>query len=255
MPAVDNHPLANMVETLAARTVIGGEDRTALLDLPYSIRSFEPGSYLVRDGDPSSHCQIMLDGFAIRHKINNDGLRQIVSIIISTDIIDSEGFYLPVPDYNIQTLTRCNIALVPITALRDLFLLHPSAGVAVFTNSLVEASRYREWMLNIGRRDARTRVAHLLCELAVRLSDRGLTPSRRYELPLTQEQLGDAVGLTSVHVNRTLKSLEKDGLIARNKRTIMLPEWDRLIKAADFNDRYLHLVELDGRSARTFSTG
>ena len=254
MPPTTIHPLANMVETLAVRTEIDEEDRAAILGLPYSVRSFDAGSYIIRDGDESNYCRIILDGFAVRHKLNDEGLRQIVSVHIRDDILDSERLYLKTADHNVQTLTRCDIALIPGQALRDLFVNRPSVSVAMFTDTLVEASRYREWMLNIGRRDARTRLAHFLCEIAVRLGARGLAPGHRYELPMTQEQLGDALGLTSVHVNRTLKSLESDGLIVRHKRILTFPDWSRL-KIADFNDRYLHLVNLDLLSAGTFATG
>jgi CRP-like cAMP-binding protein len=96
-------------------------------------------------------------------------------------------------------------------------------------------------VLNIGRRDARSRLAHLLCEFAVRLEALGLAPDRGYELPMTQEQLADATGLTSVHVNRVLKSLESEGLITRNRRNISFPDWQRLREVGDFNSRYLHL--------------
>jgi CRP-like cAMP-binding protein len=106
---------------------------------------------------------------------------------------------------------------------------------------LVEASIFREWVLNVGRRDSRARIAHLLCELAVRLNEEGLAKDYGYDLPMTQEQIADAVGLTPVHVNRTLKALEEDGLVIRTKRNISFPEWQRLRSVGDFNQRYLHL--------------
>jgi CRP-like cAMP-binding protein len=107
--------------------------------------------------------------------------------------------------------------------------------------TLVEGSIFREWVLNIGRRDARTRIAHLLCEFAVRLEVAELGKSNRYTLPITQDQLADAVALTSVHVNRTLMGLEADGLIKRTRREITIDDWPKLAKAADFQPRYLHL--------------
>jgi CRP-like cAMP-binding protein len=108
---------------------------------------------------------------------------------------------------------------------------------------LVEASVFREWILNVGRRDAFARVAHLLCELALRLELADLGTHREYELPISQEQLADAVSLTSVHVNRTLMKLEHDGFISRSKRQITIRDWSKLIGIADFNDRYLHVGE------------
>ena len=101
-------------------------------------------------------------------------------------------------------------------------------------------------MLNVGRRDSRSRIAHLLCELSLRLDAEGLTQDYGYDLPMTQEQLADAVGLTPVHVNRTLKALEADGLVMRTKRNISFPDWQKLRSVGDFNQRYLHLEPQKG---------
>ncbi len=107
--------------------------------------------------------------------------------------------------------------------------------------TLIEASILREWVVNVGRRDARERIAHVLCEFAVRLETRGLASEYGFELPMTQEQLADATGLTSVHVNRVLKGLEADGLIERQRRQIQYRNWRALQDAGDFSRRYLHV--------------
>jgi CRP-like cAMP-binding protein len=117
----------------------------------------------------------------------------------------------------------------------------PAAGQALWVDALVESSIHREWLLNVGRRNARSRLAHLLCEFSVRLKQSTPGDAMAYELPMTQEQLGDALGLTPVHVNRVLKSLETDGLIARKKRQVSVIDWAGLRDAAEFNERYLHL--------------
>jgi CRP-like cAMP-binding protein len=98
-------------------------------------------------------------------------------------------------------------------------------------------------VVNVGRRDSRSRVGHLLCEIGLRLQLAGLSDGRRYSMPMTQEQLADAAGLTAVHVNRVLKQLVAEGLIRRDKRMIEIPDWERLAAAADFNERYLHQQE------------
>ena len=109
-------------------------------------------------------------------------------------------------------------------------------------DTLVDASVFREWMANVGRRDSRTRIAHLLCEFALRLKVAGLGEQSDYELPMTQEQLADATGLTPVHVNRTIKGLEADGLIDRaSARSITIGDWEKLTHAGDFDSHYLHL--------------
>jgi len=108
----------------------------------------------------------------------------------------------------------------------------------------VEASIFREWVVNIGQRDSRSRIAHLLCEFAYRLNAQALHAGDIYELPITQEQLADATGLTPVHVNRVLQALQREGLIERDRRMIRFPNWERMRDVADFNPRYLHTAEL-----------
>jgi CRP-like cAMP-binding protein len=125
-------------------------------------------------------------------------------------------------------------------ALRALVSERPAIMRAVLLDMLVEASILREWVTNIGRRSARSRLAHLLCEFACRLTAQGFTGDA-HELPMTQEQIGDALGLTSVHVNRSIKALEADGLISRARRHISFPDIAKLRDVGDFSSLYLHL--------------
>jgi CRP-like cAMP-binding protein len=133
------------------------------------------------------------------------------AVHIPGDALDFQNLFLDVSDHSLQMLTRAEVAFVTIRDLQVLARERPAVGHAILVKILVEASIFREWVLNVGRRDATTRVAHLLCELGVRLDAEGLAEDYGYELPMTQEQLADAVGLTSVHVNRTLKALEAKG--------------------------------------------
>lgn len=245
MSEVNVSPLVAMLEQLTLHTTIPFEDRTAFLELPYASRTLETGSYLVREGGNPDLCGMLVSGLVCRHKTNREGLRQIVSILVPGDLFDLQQLYLETADHNVQTLTRSTFVTIPRTALRQLAADRLSVAHAIFTTVLVELSIAREWMLNIGRRDARTRIAHLLCELAIRLDRPGLPPGQAYELPMTQEQLGDALGLTAVHINRTLKGLVRDGLIGNSKRGISIPDWESLIRVADFNSRYLHLSDRD----------
>jgi len=164
------------------------------------------------------------------------------------DILDLQNSLLGIADHNVQMLTAGEVAMIPVENIRELAFSHPNVGLGMWYETLVEGSIFREWVLNIGRRDARTRIAHLLCEFALRLEVAELGQHTTYELPITQEQLADAVALTSVHVNRTLMKLEKDGLITRTKRIISIVDWKELIKVADFEPRYLHFEGPAGRS-------
>lgn len=238
---VKRQPLDLLVRNLALHSQLAAADREALLDLPHTLRTLEAGTYVVREAEPAALCAVLVSGFAYRQKQTGEGARQIVSIHIPGDALDFQNMFLAVSDHSIQMLTRGEAAFVARAELQKIARARPAVDRAIVTKVLVEASIFREWIVNIGQRDARARVAHLLCEMAVRLDAAGLAEEYGYELPMTQEQLADAVGLTPVHVNRTLKSLEADGLIVRTKRNLGFPNWERMRSVGDFNQRYLHL--------------
>jgi len=240
------HVLAPIVRQLSLREELSADDRNAILALPFGLRKVQAGQFLVWDGDRPQHTCLLVSGFAYRHKLAGNGGRQIVSIHMRGDIVDLQNSLLGTADHNVQMLTAGEIAVIPVEAMRELAYKHPSVGMAMWYETLVEGSIFREWVLNIGRRDARTRIAHLLCELAVRMEAAGLGEHVNYELPITQEQLADAVALTSVHVNRTLMKLQQDGLITRNRRMITVVDWTKMMREADFEPRYLHLGEHAG---------
>jgi CRP-like cAMP-binding protein len=220
------------------------EDRKAVLALPHTARTVEPHYYIVREFDRTEHSCVILSGFAIRFKIVAGGQRQILSIHMKGEMVDLQNSLLGCADHSVQMLTAGRIALIPRDAITELAFERPAVGKALWTDTLVDASIFREWIANVGRRDARTRIAHLLCEFSLRLRVAGLGERNDYELPMTQDQLADATGLTSVHVNRTLKGLEVDGLIQRrNPRVIQIGDWRKLAETGDFNSGYLHLHE------------
>jgi CRP-like cAMP-binding protein len=241
MSQTSENALALLVENLELHSELSPEDRQAILELPHRTRVFEPASYLVSEGERPTHCAVMVSGFSYRQKQTSGGARQIVSIHIPGEALDFQHLFLDMADHSIQMLTRGEVALIAMRDLQELVEARPSLHRAVSRRILVEASIFREWVLNVGRRDARSRMAHLLCEFAIRMRNVGLTGDYEYELPITQEQFADAVGLTTVHVNRTLRSLDKDGFVKRDRRTIFIPSWTRLAAVADFNERYLHL--------------
>ncbi len=247
----DHHPLDPMIRKLSLWGPLSDEDRARILTLPFQRRKLDAGQYLVWDGDKPQHTCVLLSGFAYRHKIAGNGGRQIVSIHMKGDLLDLQNSLLGTADHNVQMLTRGEVAMLPVNIVRETAFRFPNIGMAMWYETLVEASIFREWVLNVGRRDARTRIAHLLCEFGVRLEVADLAGQTSYELPITQEQLADAVGLTAVHVNRTLMKLEADGLITRTKRMVSIADWERLKEVADFAPRYLHLDRTATPSPRT----
>jgi CRP-like cAMP-binding protein len=240
MPSSSKLHLAPALRKLEQRAVLSQEDRDAFHEMPFSIKSLIQNSYILRELDITKNSCILLSGLAFRSKVVGDGGRQILSVHVPGDMLDLQHAFLGVADHSIQMLTAGDVAYVPAKAVQDLAFAYPAIGRAMWLETLIEGSIFREWIANIGRRDARTRVAHLLCEIAVRLQSAGLMTGNRYELPMTQEQIGDATGLTTVHVNRTFQALHKEGLITRDKRAIDIRDWNALSAAGDFRASYLH---------------
>jgi len=238
-------PLAPFVRDLRRHAALADEDIAAIASLPVRLRKLDPGQYIIREGDAPTHCCILVEGYVIRQKLTGEGARQIMALCIPGDGIDFQNIFLDVSDHAVQSLTAATVADIPRDELQDLVLKNAAIGAAVLQATLVEASILREWVVNVGRRDARARIAHVLCEFAVRLEARGLATDHSFELPMTQEQLADATGLTSVHVNRVLKGLEAEGLIWRRRRNIQFVDWRALQQVGDFSRAYLHIPAED----------
>ncbi len=230
-----------LTDRLGLHFTLNADDVAAIGQLPTTTRDYEAGQYLLREGDRPKSCAFLISGFLFRHKIVGDGGRQIVAISVPGDFVDVQNILLETSDHNIQALTQARVAHVGVEDMVAIATRRSTIGTALWRETLIESSAMREWIANIGRRDARARTAHLLCELAIRCEASGRGPRAGFQLPMTQEQLGDALGLTSVHVNRTLKALEDDGLITRTKRLVSVREWEGLRRAGDFASAYLHL--------------
>jgi CRP-like cAMP-binding protein len=233
--------LQPMVRKLEMWGPLDDEDRTAVLALPYTLKEIPAHGYIVREGDRPTHSCLLRAGYAFRQKIVAHGERQILAVQVPGDMVDLQNSVLRHADHSVQALTKIEVAYLPRQAIVELAFSRPQVGKLMWFDTLVEASIAREWMASIGRRDAYTRIAHLLCEFALRLEKAGLGERDRYELPMTQEQLADATGLTAVHVNRTLRTMDESGYITRDKRAVVIRDWVRLSQAGDFNHEYLHL--------------
>ena len=231
--------LERTLRLLERHTYLADADRAALHRLPVERVSFRPGAYLVREGYAATACTFLLDGFAYRQKLAAGGQRQILSVHLPGEAVDLQHAFIGIADHNVQAMTQVEVATVPAAALVRTHERHPALARGMWMETLIESAIFREWVINIGRRDALTRVAHLLCELALRIRSAGLGQDHRYTLP-TQEHLADCVGLTAVHVNRVLRQLDERGLIERERRSFVIRDWDGLRRAGDFNGRYLH---------------
>jgi CRP-like cAMP-binding protein len=238
-----------MVRRIERRSPLDRAERETLLGLPHNVKKLAASAHIVRDGDAPEFCTLLLSGFAYRYKLTGEGGRQIISLHCAGEFLDLQNSFLGVADHSVQMLTEGEVAFIPPATIEQLALSSPAIGRALWIDSLIDAAIFREWVVNVGRRDSRARVAHLLCEFSLRLEAAGLASNHTYELPMTQEQLADAVGLTSVHVNRVLKQLGEEGLIRRDRRSIVILDWNRMRQAGDFNERYLHHDAIGSREA------
>ncbi len=231
------HVLAPLATRLSGRGDLTADDVAAILALPHQERRFAPGGYVVQEGDRATACQIMLTGFAHRHRFSAEGLRHIVGIHGQGDILNFPSMPPSTAEDFVQALGPVTIAIIPTESLLGVCQLHPRVANALWAEVEAEISVVRAWISNMGRRDARGRIAHLFCEFAMRDHPNGGHDGCEIMLPLTQAELADATGMTTVHVNRTLKALESESFIERDRRRILVPDWRRLTELADFRPR------------------
>ncbi len=239
--SIDTQPLVRKIESISL-LALSEDERTALAELPMQVQTLRADQDIVREGDRPSRCCALLEGFTCVYKMTRDGKRQITAFHIPGDIPDLQSLHLKVLDNSVSTLTACAVGFIPHEALRDLCRSHPRIADTLWRETLIDASIFREWMLNIGRREAYSRLAHLLCEMVTRMRAVGLVDDQTCELPITQGELADATGISTVHVNRTLQELRGAGLITLRAGALTVNDWDGLKRAGEFDPTYLHLM-------------
>jgi CRP-like cAMP-binding protein len=226
---------------LDAFTRLSPEDRAAMSDITRNVQYIDARRDLISEGDRPRHIHLVLDGWACRYKQLSDGKRQVLSLFVAGDFCDINTCLLKAMDHSIGALTRVRVAVIAPEDMNALSAERPGIGRALRWHELVAAAIQREWTLNIGQRSAYQRLAHLLIELYLRLKVVGRASNGHCDFPLTQNDLADATGLTSVHVNRTLQELRRDGLIELERKQLQFRDLQRMIDLAMFNPNYLHL--------------
>jgi CRP-like cAMP-binding protein len=235
---------------LQAFTKLSTEDCEALAQLSRNFRFVEARRDLITEGDKPRSVHLVLDGWACRYKQLPDGRRQIVSLFVPGDFCDVNVHILKCMDHSIGAITRLRVAMITPDEMDALTADRPRITQALWWHELVTTAIQREWTLNIGQRSAYERLSHLLVELYLRLNAVGRAQDGRCDFPLTQNDLADATGLTSVHVNRTLQELRRDGLIELERKQLQILDLERLAEVSMFNPNYLHL-DHEGRDLDT----
>ncbi|GAC1485497.1 MAG: Crp/Fnr family transcriptional regulator [Acetobacteraceae bacterium] len=229
-----------LVRKLNSLGTLTAAEHRLLCDHPLVVRDVGPDQDLVREGDEPVHCLLLLEGFACRNKSLRDGRRQILAFNIPGDFVDLCSYLTQPMDHSISTLTQVKVGTIPHGTIADWTERFPNLCRLLWRDTLIDAAINREWMVNVGRRSAYQRIAHILCEMAVRLHAVGLAQDYSCDLPITQGELADATGLSTVHVNRVIQELRGDGLIALNGRSFTALDWEGLKRAADFDPLYLN---------------
>lgn len=230
-----------LIRKLSHGAELTGDDRGRLEDLVGRSRRVEARSDVISDGDIPGDVHLILEGFACRYKIMPDGRRSIMAYLVPGDFCDLHVAILGSMDHSIGTMTACTLVEIPRATIEELSAKHPQIMRAMWWATLVDEATLRHWLVNIGRRPADQRLAHLLCEFYVRLNAVGVAGDRSYQLPLTQEDIADTLGISTVHVNRVLQRLRAKGLVTLQSRALTIPDYGRLEAFADFDPAYLHL--------------
>ena len=204
-------------------------------------RSFERNEIMVRGGDLLDHSMLLLKGFVVRSKNTSDGARQIVETNVAGDFVDLHGFILKRLEHEISAASRCEVALAPHDELRRITDRLPRLTRVLWFQTLIDACIHREWMLVLGKKRGRARIAQFFCEMQARLGLVGLADTKGYTLPFSQVELADITGMTPVHLNRCLKELRDSGMVTFRGGRVDICDLSRLRRDAQFDPNYLHI--------------
>jgi len=228
---------------LRARDMVSPEEEQAIRDSIAEVRSFRADEIIVHAGRVMTYSVMLLDGILCRYKDLSDGQRQITELHVPGDFADLHSFTLKRLDHSVMTLTPCRAALVPHEKLEQITERFPHLTRLYWFTTNIDAAIHREWEVSLGRRTALSRIAALFCEIKVRLEIVGLTEGMSYDFNLTQTDLAECVGLTPIHVNRTLKELRERGLVQFKGGRVTIHDWDRLARVGEFDPAYLYVEE------------
>jgi CRP-like cAMP-binding protein len=241
------NPLIRKLEQFAG---LSDEDRRLVDEAVRDVRRLEARQDIIREGERPDEVHLLLEGWAARYKVLPGGGRAIMAYLIPGDLCDIHIALLDRMDHSIGTLSPAEVAYIPRERIEALMGRGDDLARALTWSMLVDEAILREWLVTLGHRPADKRVAHLICEMMLRSKAVGLTDDDSFDLPLTQEELADTMGITPVHMNRTLQALRRSDLITTRGKRVIVQDAERLMAFADFNPNYLHQEGGRARSAR-----
>ncbi|MGY3443594.1 MULTISPECIES: Crp/Fnr family transcriptional regulator [unclassified Bradyrhizobium] len=234
-------PIDMMIRKVRLHTALAEEDIVALRSIVSSVKELGPGTSIVQEGSISSHCCVMLSGFSYRAKVSDGGKRQILSFHIAGDMPDLHGMLLKRMDHDLTTLTDARVGFIEHRALRKVIDARPAVAEALWRETLIDAVLFREWIVSLGTRTAAARMAYLVAELRQRLAAIDMVAEDQFRFPVTQAKLAEALGLSTVHVNRVLQSFRSRGILDINGQLVTLRDIEKIVEIGGFNELNLQL--------------
>jgi len=234
-------PIEVLIRKLRSDTRVSADDIAEIERLPLHVRDVPVQTPIVRVGDrPTASC-LIIRGFACRSKVADTGKRQILSFHVPGDIPDLQSLFLRTMDHDLITISNATLAFIEHADILKLIDKRPTVAHALWRETLIDASVFREWIVNLGVRDAAARMAHLFAELHHRLNAVGLVQGDEFEFPVTQSELAEALGTSAVHVNRILQAFRNEGVLDIRKNVARL-DLQKVVAKSGFDAAYLHNV-------------
>src|SRR3982075_2022297 len=228
-------PYSRLLYRLERSGTLSPQDRRRVAELPLTVTNIAAHQEIAHQGDAPSRCTLVLGGFLFSHKLASGSRRQITSFIVPGDIADLHTLHLSSLDHSLSALGPAVVAFFPHADVREVLDISPQLSQAFWRETFIEAAICREWLTNLGRRDAIARVAHVLCELTLRLQRVDLAQDLCFSIPWTQTDVADACGISSVHANRVVQELRRLGLVEWDSKKVRILNWDAVTKIGDFS--------------------
>jgi CRP-like cAMP-binding protein len=233
-------PSSRLITRLRCVTDISAATERVIAQLPITVRNCTANEVIVAQGATLLSCCLVLDGFVAREKAANASDRQIISFYVPGDIPDANTLHLPKMDHNLIGVGPAVVGFIPHQSLHTALAQSPELLHALWRETLIDSAVLRQWVVNLGQREGIARVAHLLCELAMRLDAVGLLRDHSLPIPWTQVDVADATGMSAIHANRVIQDLRTRGLVQWEGRHVRIVDWDQLRRVAGFASDYLH---------------
>jgi len=226
---------------LSQHDVLSEEERATLARIITHTKQFPARQDIVTAGSRPGHSSLIVEGFAARYKLLADGSRQITALHVAGDFVDLHAFLLKTMDHGIVALSPCTVAFAEHSDLKIVTESAPHLSRLLWLDTLVDGAIHREWIVAMGRRSKKSHLAHLICELFVRLEGVNLTNDMSFLLPLSQSEMADVIGLSVVHMNRVIQALRREKLISWTNHVVTILNWQRLQEVAEFDPTYLSM--------------